>query len=202
MTPRWNICHQLLYCSVGAGSARPNIVPQFLTLLLWFVFHFMSFSHCTFYADRKYQRTRHRVKIVAMFFAQELLCNIHRSNIACRSSLFVSVQALRDSCGYSVIKENITLPHFKHFLAYSWTETGFHSIFNSAVILEITYACGKPRTKGNIKKKSGTVWATARVSSNWGIRTKVSERVCYTMPGVREASSFVPEIGTADTNDK
>ena len=141
MTPRWNICHQLLYCSVGAGSARPNIVPQFLTLLLWFVFHFMSFSHCTFYADRKYQRTRHRVKIVAMFFAQELLCNIHRSNIACRSSLFVSVQALRDSCGYSVIKENITLPHFKHFLAYSWTETGFHSIFNSAVILEITYAC-------------------------------------------------------------
>ena len=124
---------------------RPYIWRLFLTLLLWFVFLFKSFSHCTFCADRtngrrlkglkpKYQRTRHRVKIVAMFFAQELLCNIHRSNIACRSSLFVSVQALRDLCGYSVIKENITLPHFKHFLAYSWTETGFHSIFNSAVI--------------------------------------------------------------------
>ena len=104
----------------------------------------------TFCADRKYQRTRHRVKIVAMFFAQELLCNILWSNIACRSSLFVSVQALRDSCGYSVIKENITLPHFKHFLAYSWTETGSHSIFNSAVILEITYAYGKLLIKGNV----------------------------------------------------
>ena len=34
------------------------------------------------------------------------------------------------------------------------------------------------------------------VSSNRGIRTKVFERVCHTMPGVREASSFVPEIGT------
>ena len=113
----------------------------------------MSFSHCTFCADRKYQRTRHRVKIVAMFFAQELLCNIHRSNIACRLSLFVSVQALRDLCGYSVIKENITLPHFKHFLAYSWTETGFHSIFNSAVILGITYAYGKPRTIVILKRK-------------------------------------------------
>ncbi len=28
------------------------------------------------------------------------------------------------------------------------------------------------------------------------------ERVCYTMRGVREASSFVPEIGTADTSVK
>jgi hypothetical protein len=30
----------------------------------------------------------------------------------------------------------------------------------------------------------------------------VSERVCHTMLGMREASSFVPEIGTADTSDK
>ena len=30
----------------------------------------------------------------------------------------------------------------------------------------------------------------------------MSERVCHTMQGVREASSFVPEIGTADTSDK
>ena len=30
----------------------------------------------------------------------------------------------------------------------------------------------------------------------------MSERVRHTMPVVREASSFVPEIGTADTNDK
>ncbi len=59
-----------------------------------------------------------------MFFAQELLCNIHRSNIACRLSLFVSVQALRDSCGYSVIKEKITLPHFKHILAFSLNDNG------------------------------------------------------------------------------
>ena len=65
----------------------------------------------------------------------------------------------------------------------------------------IPYSCNPP-AKGNIKKKSGTVWATARVSSNRGIRTKVFERVCHTMPGVREASSFVPEIGTADTSDK
>ena len=28
------------------------------------------------------------------------------------------------------------------------------------------------------------------------------ERVCHTMMGVREASSFVPEIGTADTSGK
>ncbi len=33
-------------------------------------------------------------------------------------------------------------------------------------------------------------------------RTKVSERVRHTMPVVPEASSFVPEIGTADTSDK
>ena len=52
-------------------------------------------------------------------------------NIACRLSLFVSVQALRDLCGLALLK-NITLPHFKHVLAYSWTETGFHYIFNSA----------------------------------------------------------------------
>ena len=26
--------------------------------------------------------------------------------------------------------------------------------------------------------------------------------MCHTMLGVREASSFVPEIGTADTSDK
>ena len=26
--------------------------------------------------------------------------------------------------------------------------------------------------------------------------------MCHTMQGVREASSFVPEIGTADTSDK
>ena len=66
----------------------------------------------------------------------------------------------------------------------------------------IKFAHGNPPAKGNIKKKSGTVWATARVSSNRGIRTKVSERVCHTMMGVREASSFVPEIGTADTSGK
>ena len=30
----------------------------------------------------------------------------------------------------------------------------------------------------------------------------MSERVRHAMLGVREASSFVPEIGTADTNDK
>ena len=28
------------------------------------------------------------------------------------------------------------------------------------------------------------------------------ERLCHTMLGVREASSFVPEIGTADTSGK
>ena len=39
-------------------------------------------------------------------------------NIACRLSLFVSVQALRDLCGLALLK-NITLPHFKHVLAYS-----------------------------------------------------------------------------------
>ena len=39
-------------------------------------------------------------------------------NIACRLSLFVSVQALRDLCGLALLK-NITLPHFKHILAYS-----------------------------------------------------------------------------------
>ena len=39
-------------------------------------------------------------------------------NIACRLSLFVSVQALRDLCGIALLK-NITLPHFKHILAYS-----------------------------------------------------------------------------------
>ena len=33
-------------------------------------------------------------------------------------------------------------------------------------------------------------------------RTKVSERVRYAMLVVREASSFVPEIGTADTSDE
>ena len=59
-----------------------------------------------------------------------------------------------------------------------------------------------PPAKCIFKKKTGTVWATARVSSNRGIRTKVFERMCHTMPGVREASSFVPEIGTADTSDK
>ena len=30
----------------------------------------------------------------------------------------------------------------------------------------------------------------------------MSERVCHTMQGVREASSFVPEIGTADISVK
>ena len=40
------------------------------------------------------------------------------------------------------------------------------------------------------------------VSFNRGKRTKVSERVCHAMLVVREASSFVPDIGTADTNDK
>ena len=30
----------------------------------------------------------------------------------------------------------------------------------------------------------------------------MSERMCHTMQGVREASSFVPEIGTADTSDE
>ena len=30
----------------------------------------------------------------------------------------------------------------------------------------------------------------------------MSERMRHTMQGVREASSFVPEIGTADTSDK
>ena len=40
------------------------------------------------------------------------------------------------------------------------------------------------------------------VSFNRGKRTKVFERVRHAMLVVREASSFVPEIGTADTNDK
>ena len=115
-----------------------------------------------------------------MFFAQELLCNIHRSNIACRSSLFVSVQALRDSCGYSVIKENITLPHFKHFLAYSWTETGFHSIFNSAVILEITYACGKPRTIV-ISKRKPAPFEQQRVS----VPIEEQEQKCLSVCAIR-----------------
>ncbi len=115
-------------------NIKPCVLPQFLTLQLWIYIPLQVVLFSSFRRHEKKQKARHRVKIVAMFFAQELLCNIHRSNIACRSNLFVSVQALRDSCGYSVIKENITLPHFKHFLAYSWTETGFHSIFNSAVI--------------------------------------------------------------------
>ena len=86
-------------------KARSCILPQFLTFILLPFIQLQVVLISSFRADEKKQKARHRVKIVAMFFAQKLLCNIHRSNIACRSSLFVSVQALRDLCGYSVIKK-------------------------------------------------------------------------------------------------
>ena len=115
-----------------------------------------SLSFLFFSCRRKEAKGSAQSKNSRNVLCSGIASNILWSNIACRSSLFVSVQALRDLCGYSVIKKKITLPHFKHFLAYSWTETGFHSIFNSAVILEITYACGKPRTMviSNISKRN------------------------------------------------
>jgi hypothetical protein len=46
--PCWRDLGLLLFCSVGAGSARPNIVPQFLTLLLLSYIYFVVFLYVLF----------------------------------------------------------------------------------------------------------------------------------------------------------
>ena len=54
----------------------------------------------------------------------------------------------------------------------------------------------KSASKGNFQIKSGTVSETVSVSSNRGTEWRLFERVCHTLPVVREASCSIPDIGT------
>ena len=54
----------------------------------------------------------------------------------------------------------------------------------------------KSASKGNFQRNSGTVSETVSVSSNRGTEWRLFERVCHTLPVVREASCSIPDIGT------
>jgi hypothetical protein len=51
--------------------------------------------------------------------------------------------------------------------------------------------------KGNFQKKTGTVSERVSVSSNRGTEWGLSERLCYAMLLLREASCLIPSIGTS-----
>ena len=135
--------HLFMACRVSC------ILPQFLTFTLLLFIHFVVFLSCTLVAPKYTKRpaqsknSRNVLRNVdntalshpvrcklrlhcARLYAGGIVdlqansCHVvsTQPNIACRLSLFVSVQALRDLCGLALLK-NITLPHFKHILAYS-----------------------------------------------------------------------------------
>ena len=119
-----------------------NILPQYLPLRLLSFIPFCSLSILTFCRSKSYKNARYGKNSRSVLLLVPHTAST-RSNLVCRSNLFVSVQALRDLCGLALLRKNITLPHFKQFLACSWTSTASHSIFDGAgFIFEITLVRG------------------------------------------------------------
>ena len=85
-----------------------NLYPLYSTVVFnlnTFVFYsFCSLSFLSFLCRQKGAKSSAQTKIVAIFF-----CSCHtvstQSNIACRSSLFAPVQALRNLCGLALLEK-------------------------------------------------------------------------------------------------
>ena len=108
-----------------------SVVLNLYAVILYFS---LSLSFLTFHRVKSNKSARHRQNKAQQPFARAVLAST-RSAVVCRSNLFVSVQALRDLCGLALLRKNITLSHFKQFLACSWTSTASHSICLAKLLL-------------------------------------------------------------------